>query len=100
MCSGDRSSSANGAIALRQSAASSWSTSSRRVLSEWTINGPSCITRYSGAGERAVRPLDRAAGRRYVAKDAGRAGGRRVDDMADQTVDTVGKAIGAGSLGF
>src|SRR6476661_5825958 len=38
MCSGDRSSSANGAIALRHSAASSWSTSSRSVLSDWTMS--------------------------------------------------------------
>ncbi len=44
MCSGDRSSSANGAIALRQSAERSWSTSSSRVLSDWTIRGPSCIS--------------------------------------------------------
>src|SRR6476646_3787156 len=41
MCSGDRSSSANGAIALRQSAAAGWSTSSSSVLSLWTIRGPS-----------------------------------------------------------
>src|SRR5689334_19278495 len=43
MCSGERSSSANGAIALRQSAARSWSTSSSRVLSDWTMRGPSFI---------------------------------------------------------
>src|SRR4051794_27330592 len=41
MCSGERSSSANGAIALRQSGASGWSTSSKSVLSLWTIRGPS-----------------------------------------------------------
>src|SRR5690349_10258261 len=41
MCSGDRSSSANGAIALRHSAAASWSTSSSSVLSDWTMSGPS-----------------------------------------------------------
>ena len=41
MCSGERSSSANGAIALRQSAAAGWSTSSSSVLSLWTIRGPS-----------------------------------------------------------
>src|SRR5690242_7870347 len=43
MCSGDRSSSAKGAIALRQSCARSWSTSRRRVLSLWTMRGPSFI---------------------------------------------------------
>src|SRR5688500_13052949 len=40
MCSGLRSSSANGAIALRQSAACSWSTSSSSDLSDCTIRGP------------------------------------------------------------
>src|SRR3712207_6817938 len=41
MCSGARSSSANGAMACRASVASSWSTSRRMVLSLWTIRGPS-----------------------------------------------------------
>src|SRR4051794_19621242 len=41
MCSGARSSSANGASACRASAASGASTSSRTVLSDWTISGPS-----------------------------------------------------------
>src|SRR6476620_10180703 len=41
MCSGARSSSAKGAMAWRASVASSWSTSSRMVLSLWTISGPS-----------------------------------------------------------
>src|SRR5918997_6411437 len=40
-CSGERSSSANGAIAARQSRAAGWSTSSSSVLSDWTIRGPS-----------------------------------------------------------
>ena len=40
MCSGARSSSANGAMARRQASACSWSTSSSRVLSLWTIRGP------------------------------------------------------------
>src|SRR6476661_6251815 len=44
MCSGLRSSSAKGAIALRAASACSWSTSSNRVLSDWTIRGPSFIT--------------------------------------------------------
>src|SRR5690242_16520046 len=44
MCSGDRSSSANGAIAFRASPARGWSTSSSRVLSDWTIRGPSLTT--------------------------------------------------------
>src|SRR3954447_17033671 len=44
MCSGLRSSSAKGAIALRQASACSWSTSSSSVLSDWTIRGPSFIT--------------------------------------------------------
>ena len=42
---GARSSSANGAIALRHSAAGSWSTSSSRVLSLCTISGPSVTQR-------------------------------------------------------
>src|SRR4051794_32057946 len=44
MCSGDRSSSAKGAIALRASPARGWSTSRSRVLSDWTIRGPSLTT--------------------------------------------------------
>src|SRR4029078_11246815 len=43
MCSGARSSSANGAIAARAAAACSWSTSSSTVLSDCTIKGPSVI---------------------------------------------------------
>ena len=57
MCSGLRSSSANGAIALRHSAARSWSTSSSRVLSLCTIRGPSFTARVYGglhAGIAAV----------------------------------------------
>ena len=41
MCSGARSSSANGAMAARAAPACSWSTSSSTVLSDCTINGPS-----------------------------------------------------------
>src|ERR1700710_682272 len=57
MCSGLRSSSANGAIALRHASACSWSTSRSSVLSDWTIRGPSVISErvYGGRGER---PLD------------------------------------------
>src|SRR5688500_11635268 len=51
MCSGERSSSANGAIALRQSCARSWSISRSRVLSDWTIKGPSFTWRVYGVGE-------------------------------------------------
>src|SRR4029453_6179666 len=51
MCSGERSSSANGAIALRQSCARSWSISRSRVLSDWTIRGPSFTWRVYGVGE-------------------------------------------------
>jgi ABC-type nitrate/sulfonate/bicarbonate transport system permease component len=49
--SGERSSSANGAIAARHSAAIGWSISSSRVLSDWTISGPSggVVTRGSNA---------------------------------------------------
>src|SRR5215218_1488018 len=43
MCSGARSSSAKAAMAWRASVACSWSTSSRMVLSLWTIRGPSFI---------------------------------------------------------
>src|SRR6478609_6147307 len=43
MCSGARSSSANGAIAARAAPACSWSTSSSTVLSDCTIRGPSVI---------------------------------------------------------
>src|SRR5436190_6889452 len=42
-CSGERSSSVNGAIARRHSTASGWLTSSKSVLSDWTVNGPSAI---------------------------------------------------------
>ena len=50
----DRSSSANGAIAARHSLASGWSTSSSRVLSDWTMSGPSGVTTgVSNAGRRA-----------------------------------------------
>src|SRR3954451_24906104 len=48
MCSGDRSSSAKGAIALRHSAACSWSTSSSSVLSLCTIRGPGCDSVITG----------------------------------------------------
>src|SRR5690349_2814459 len=59
MCSGDRSSSANGAIALRHSAASSWSTSSRSVLSDWTMRGPSFTRRsYGWAMSTRVATVD------------------------------------------
>src|SRR6185437_15891904 len=44
MCSGARSSSANGAIAARAAPACSWSTSSSTVLSDCTISGPSVIS--------------------------------------------------------
>src|SRR3954462_7467753 len=61
MCSGERSSSANGAIALRQSAARSWSTSSSSVLSLCTMRGPmrgpSFIDRSAGRGS-PVKPTD------------------------------------------
>src|SRR3954453_9511448 len=61
MCSGERSSSANGAIALRQSAAAGWSTSSSSVLSLWTIRGPS-FTRgpvsVEAPDESTERPVD------------------------------------------
>src|SRR3954447_9180402 len=50
MCSGERSSSAKGAIALRASAAWGWSTSRRRVLSDWTMRGPSFTWRVYGCG--------------------------------------------------
>src|SRR4051812_8771356 len=55
MCSGERSSSANGAIALRQSAARSWSTSSSMVLSDWTMRGPSFIGDHRGGVSPGTR---------------------------------------------
>src|SRR5918993_91789 len=57
MCSGLRSSSANGAIALRQSAACSWSTSSSSDLSDCTIRGPlvTCGVYGLAAGEASSR---------------------------------------------
>src|SRR3954452_23575563 len=48
MCSGDRSSSAQGPIALRHSAASSWSPWSSSVLSLCTIRGPGCDSVITG----------------------------------------------------
>src|ERR1700710_2087440 len=82
MCSGLRSSSANGAIALRHASACSWSTSRSRVLSDWTIRGPSVISRrvYGGRGEG---PVD---GRLEV--QAGGGEGRHVDvPWTDQHLD-------------
>src|SRR3954469_13032632 len=58
MCSGLRSSSAKGAIALRQASACSWSTSSRRVLSDWTMRGPSFMSdQLYGSGLTSLRGL-------------------------------------------
>src|SRR6476620_1377318 len=56
MCSGARSSSANGAMARRASSALGWSTSSRSVLSLWTISGPSGTRQYP----ELVEPVERA----------------------------------------
>src|SRR5215213_1532730 len=64
MCSGERSSSANGAIALRQSSARSWSTSSSSVLSLCTISGPWFIT--GKTTDRAYRSRPAAASVRRV----------------------------------
>src|SRR6478609_963573 len=61
MCSGDRSSSANGAMALRQSAARSWSISSSSVLSDWTIRGPSFTGQAYGPGEASAVEAERMA---------------------------------------
>src|SRR5271163_4175934 len=55
MCSGARSSSANGAIAARAAPASSWSTSSSTVLSDCTIKGPS-VTGATLPRKREVLP--------------------------------------------
>ena len=74
MCSGERSSSANGAIALRQSAARSWSISSSRVLSDWTIRGPSFTPRTTAVRRRALaRPPagGRGTPRRWRARSTG-----------------------------
>src|SRR5688572_2475911 len=62
MCSGERSSSAKGAIALRQSCARSWSISRSRVLSDWTMRGPSFTWRVYGVGP--IHRLDGVSGRR------------------------------------
>src|SRR5689334_20872035 len=56
MCSGERSSSANGAIARRASAARSWSTSSSRVLSDWTMRGPSFTVSFLLGAVRVYGP--------------------------------------------
>src|SRR3954465_2381039 len=76
MCSGARSSSANGAIAARAAPASSWSTSSSTVLSDCTIRGPSVIVsiiqdlltcpylRGDGTGVGGVVPIPGDAARR------------------------------------
>src|SRR6476620_9151706 len=50
MCSGERSSSANGAMLARAAAASGCPISSRRVLSDCTINGPSVTGHPSNMG--------------------------------------------------
>ncbi len=56
MCSGARSSSANGAIAWRHSSDSGWSISRRSVLSLCTIRGPSVIRRSSHPGGAGANP--------------------------------------------
>ena len=72
MCSGLRSSSANGAIALRQASACSWSTSSSSVLSDWTIRGPSFTGRVYGR-LRGSRP-ESPAPAKYAASSGARRG--------------------------
>ena len=65
MCSGERSSSAKGAIALRASGADGWSTSRRSVLSDWTMRGPSFTSRFYGRWPHArasMPPPHRAGG--------------------------------------
>ena len=65
MCSGARSSSANGAIAIRQASAAGWSTSSSSVRSDCTTSGPGPSR---GAGTTAgLRGLARGMGRVEVA---------------------------------
>src|SRR5688572_2098920 len=89
MCSGDRSNSANGAIAFRQSAAISWSTSSSSVLSDCTMRGPSFTARVYGLGaglQRADRgdPVDGepayVVGAVVVGGELATLDGQRVDD--------------------
>src|SRR5688500_4104926 len=74
MCSGERSSSAKGAIALRASGAAGWSTSSRSVLSDWTMRGPSFTRQYYGRPRTGVGPTGAggSAGRRGLLAGAER----------------------------
>src|SRR5215470_4220925 len=65
MCSGERSSSANGAMAERASPARGWSTSRSRVLSDWTMSGPS-VTTYDGTLP-PPRPAERSGVRSVLA---------------------------------
>src|SRR5688500_11348647 len=71
MCSDERPSSANGAIALRASGAAAWSTPSRSVLSDWTMRGPP-LTRPSYGRPRTGLPADRTG----LSLDPGSAGRR------------------------
>src|SRR6185436_10961278 len=80
------SSSAKGAIALRQSCARSWSISRSRVLSDWTIRGPSFTWRVYGVGQihRPGGAGSRSAGNTLIdrggcgaARGVGSAGGAR-----------------------
>src|SRR3954452_23457771 len=103
MCSGERSSSANGAIALRQSAARSWSTSSSSVLSDWTMRGPSDTggdALLPGAVRRDVGPRGAAVGAvaarlvgRGVDVDVGAGrGGADAEPGRAEVADEVGQA--------
>src|SRR5690606_21539857 len=75
MCSGERSSSAKGAIARRAASAREWPTSRRRVLSLWTISGPSDTSVLVGR-----RRADRVEGDEPDDGEDGEAGADAEDD--------------------
>ena len=101
MCSGERSSSANGAMLARAAAASGWPISSSRVLSDWTINGPS-VTGWSFAtvgasvhAERADAPLALRGNLSSVpqlAVGSARIKNARADERAVNVTDDAGVA--------
>src|SRR3954465_7285786 len=113
MCSGERSSSANGAIALRQSAARSWSTSSSMVLSDWTMRGPSFIGDHRGGVSPGTRwnslfPAEVSGGKlqipRVPGKTHGDAGSSRCHSLlpgpVGRDVGPRGAPVGAVAAGL
>ena len=95
MCSGARSSSANGAIAARAAPACSWSTSSSTVLSDCTIRGPSVILSIIPTPTYIARACVTALPRNYP----GLVGRHHRRDAVDRELaDPAGRRVVGGQL--